>query len=209
MDADIKALEKGERNPAPSTRTHDLLSLELRYGGRGRGQAEAINTSRRLGAQVTQEAAAVPVREAWQKTCGSACVSTSPTPRPVTWVPIPLLGRPLSLTVSATHSLRDPVPPPQDSGPPTLGLVFPSHSERLSPTRVFVCLSGSPPSSLTFPLWVSCTPPEPLSPPLVFVAWNSCPALRPASRSRVPETPRPPHFTPPQAGLGRRPIRFV
>lgn len=146
VDAETKALEKGERNPAPSTRTHDLLSLELRSGGRGRGQAEAINTSRGWGAQVTQEAAAVPVRETWQKTRGPACPCVNIShPHPVTWVPILLLGCPLSLTVSVTHSLTDPVPPPQDSGPlpPTLGLVSPSHSERLSPTQVFVSRSGS------------------------------------------------------------------
>lgn len=46
MDANMEALERGKRNPAPSTYTHDLPSLELRSGGRGLGQARAINTGR-------------------------------------------------------------------------------------------------------------------------------------------------------------------
>lgn len=122
--ANMEALEKEERNPTPNTYTHDLLFLELRSGGRGLGQARAINTGRGVGVSGYPEAAAVPVRERDGKrhVALTVCVNVSHSsfchhrslgPYPSLWVSLSL-----SLMVSGTHSLKVPVPPPQDSVPP-------------------------------------------------------------------------------------------
>lgn len=217
----LEALEKEKRNPAPSTYTHDLLCLELRSGGRGLGQARAINTGRGVGVSGYPEAAAVPVRErdGMRHVALTVCVNVSHSsfcqhrslgPYPSLWVSLSLSWF-LALTLSRSLSLL-----PRILSLLILGLVFPSHSECLSCTQVFVSPSGSMSPSLISGIPSLCLCPallgfcplswglcSPLSVPLSLL-WVCLPSLSVSVLLWVSlsHSPAPP-FAPPPAYVSR------
>lgn len=168
VDANMEALERGEGNPAPSTHNHDLLSLELRSGGRGVGQTRAINTAKEVRGSGYPGGCSCPcqrvqARDMWP--CLSLCQYLTLLILSLLPGSLSFIGLPLSVFC---HLLLGSLSFPRNLSPLALRLVFPFHSECLPLIQVFVFLSGSMypllyfwnllSESMSHSIWVSAVP---------------------------------------------------